>query len=118
MTVKSLTPAQKKNIVYQWQTKQMNMTQLAAAYNTSTRTIGRVLIEAGVATHQERYEANKQAIYELTLKHQISYNQLRLMLEKTFPTNRNKPIANTQQLPLLLDKNKGREVTHDNHTTF
>lgn len=77
-----------------------------------------MLIEAGVATHQERYEANKQAIYELALKHQVSYNQLRLTLEKLYPINRNKPIANTQQLPLLLDKNKGREVIHDTHTTF
>ncbi len=115
MTVKSLTPLQKKNIVYQWQSHQMNMKQLAAAYSTSSRTIQRVLIEAGVATHQERYQGMQYAIYQLTVKHQVTYNQLKKILEDFTSTNKNKPIANTQQLPLLLDKNN-KVTIHDPRT--
>lgn len=94
MTVISLTPLQKKNIVYMYETMGKPASYLAGAYNTSTRTIGRVLVEAGIDTSSnkkeqritkmlESFKVTPELLYKILSDHAEHY-----LINAPIPTNK------------------------------
>ena len=81
MTVKCLTKAQKDMIVFWYQNKMFNQKELAEKYQTSERTINRVLIEYGLATPVARIKGEAYHVMQLLKKHSLDLNSLKKMLE-------------------------------------
>ena len=71
MSVKCLTQAQKDQIVLWYQKKIYNQKELAKNYNTSERTINRVLIEAGLATPVARIKGEAYQVMQVLKKYNI-----------------------------------------------
>lgn len=71
MTVKCLTQTQKDIIVLWYQKKIYNQKELAKHYNTSERTINRVLIEAGLATPVARIKGEAYQVMQVLKKYNI-----------------------------------------------
>lgn len=98
MTVKSLTRLQKQNIGYYYANKTHAVKELAALYQKSVRTIGRVLEEEGYAKPKERALEEAKRIRLLMEKNKIGYYEL----VKLIQTNKNKPIPTKNQLKLNM----------------
>lgn len=62
MTVKSLSEDDKNSIVQMYQTKKFSMAEIAEFWFTSTRTIGRVLEERGLATPVPRLKGEAHQV--------------------------------------------------------
>ena len=71
MSVKCLTPADKDSIIGFYKAKHLNIKQLAKNFNTSPRTIGRVLEDAGLATPVPRLKGEAYLILGLLKEHGI-----------------------------------------------
>ena len=71
MSVKCLTQAQKDQIVYWYKQKTYNQKELAKNYNTSERTINRVLIEYGLATPVARIKGEAYQVMQVLKKYNI-----------------------------------------------
>ncbi len=71
MSVKCLTQTQKDMIVHWYQKKIYNQKELAKNYNTSERTINRVLIEAGLATPVARIKGEAYQVMQVLKKYNI-----------------------------------------------
>ena len=72
MTVKCLTQAQKDLIVHWYQKKIYNQKELAKNYNTSERTINRVLVEYGLATPVARIKGEAYQVMQVLKKYGIT----------------------------------------------
>lgn len=81
MTVKKLTLKQKQAIVLIYDSKTRSIKQLADFLCVSTRTIGRVLEEAGLALPVERIQAEAKTIMAMLYKHKITVQQLESLLD-------------------------------------
>ena len=82
MSVKCLTQAQKDLIVHWYKQKTYNQKELAKNYNTSERTINRVLIEAGLATPVARIKGEAYQVMQLLKQYGItSVDQLKSQLD-------------------------------------
>ena len=71
MTVKCLTKNQKDMIVFWYQKKIYNQKELAKNYNTSERTINRVLVEYGLATPVSRIKGEAYQVMQVLKKYNI-----------------------------------------------
>lgn len=71
MTVKCLTQTQKDQIVHWYKKKIYNQKELAKNYNTSERTINRVLIEYGLATPVARIKGEAYQVMQVLKKYNI-----------------------------------------------
>lgn len=81
MTVKKLTAAQKDAIVTVYDSKTRNIKQIAEFLGVSTRTIGRVLDERGVASPMETRTAEAKKVMVLLYQHKVTPAQLEHLLE-------------------------------------
>lgn len=80
MTVKCLTGLQKAQILKHYQAKEYDQKTLAMLYDTSARTINRVLIEAGVATPVERIKGDAYQVMQLLKEHAVDIPTLKDLL--------------------------------------
>ena len=80
MTVRCFTQVQKDTIVDQYQRKIMSQKELALFYNTSERTINRILIEYGVATPVERIKGEAYHTMKLLERYKITLPLLNSIL--------------------------------------
>lgn len=71
VTVKSLSEFEKNQIVAAYQAKDRTLKQLAGAFYTSPRTIGRVLEERGLATPVPRLKGEAHKVMEMLKFHGI-----------------------------------------------
>jgi hypothetical protein len=117
MTVKCLTTIQKGLVVNYFHRKLYNQTELAKMYNTSTRTIHRILVEAGVATTVPRIQGEAHKAMQLLKKHNLTVEDLEQLLAshqmqlqqirtQSTPTRKSPTAHNGKQtmLPLALPK--------------
>jgi hypothetical protein len=81
MTVKSITKDDKAYIGGLYASKHLTVKQLAEQYRTSTRTIGRVLEERGLATPVPRLKDEAHRVMLLLKQHNVTYPHLRDILE-------------------------------------
>lgn len=84
MTVKKLTTKQKEAVVVVYDSKTRTLKQIAGFLGVSTRTIGRVLEEAGLMKPVARLQADAKTVMALLYKHKITIEQLQHLLEE-FP---------------------------------
>jgi len=112
-----LTALQRKNIVYQYQSKQFNIRQLSGMYGVSQRTIGRVIVAAGLSLPVERLQGEAKLVMEILHKHKVTSLILNKLLtnhaKQYLPTNL-LPISNKAQMPLGL---KEEEQPNDKHNS-
>lgn len=87
MTVMKLTAAQKAAVVviYTSNIRPSSMQHLAAILCVSTRTIGRVIEEAGVIASKKVHTGEAAAVMRLLYKHKMTVDQLENLLG-TLPT--------------------------------
>lgn len=76
MTVKILHDDRKKDIVEKYKTKQHTIAALATSYGVSTRTIGRILEEAGLATPVPRLKGEAHLVMQLLKKNGLDLQGL------------------------------------------
>ena len=76
MTIKCLNQLQKDNIVGLYNQKLLNQKELAVEFNTSKRTINRVLVEAGLLTAVPRIQAEAYTVMQVLKKHGIDPSKL------------------------------------------
>ena len=69
MPVKSLDTADKDTIIRQYQSKALNLKQIAEFWFTSPRTIGRILEERGIATPVPRLQGEAYGVMQLLAEH-------------------------------------------------
>jgi hypothetical protein len=100
----------KKNVVYHYQANNMSIKELAEYAQTSTRTINRILIEAGLATPVERIQGEAKVVMTLLKKHRVGPVVLSKILTDHAKQYVNTPISNQAQIPLDLQQ---KEQTND-----
>lgn len=83
ITVKSLTEDQKDSIVMVYLEKTSTMKYIAKIFNTSTRTIGRVLAERGYLTPTTQLKADAARVMKLLDYRGIDYTTLLTILDKS-----------------------------------
>ena len=71
MSVKCLTQAQKTTLIAWYKNKMFNQKELAERFNTSERTVNRVLIEAGLATPVARIKGEAYQVMQVLKKYNI-----------------------------------------------
>lgn len=71
MSVKCLTQDQKYSLITLYKNKLFNQKQLAERFNTSERTVNRVLIEAGLATPVARIKGEAYQVMQVLKKYNI-----------------------------------------------
>lgn len=76
MTQSKLTQAQKDAVVTIYRAKTKSITEMAKWLSVSTRTIGRVLQQAGETLPVARLQGEASAVMKLLYKHKISLAQL------------------------------------------
>ena len=81
-SVKCFTEHQKNYIVHFYKNKKMNIKQLAEHFETSPRTIGRVLDEYEVARPTARAKGEAYNVMKLLEQHHLNYATLKMMLER------------------------------------
>lgn len=81
MTVRIFTIVEKNQICLAYSHKTMNLKELAEHFNASSRTIGRVLEERGLATPVPRLKGEAYQALQLMRDFGFSPTQLRNMLE-------------------------------------
>jgi hypothetical protein len=81
-TVKCFTEARKDSLVSFYKTGQYKIIDLAALFNTSTRTIGRVLVERGLATPVPRLKGEAYHVMKTLEAHGIKPEQLEQVIQK------------------------------------
>jgi hypothetical protein len=80
MTVQTLNLEQKEQIRKDYTSKALNITEIAKAHNTSTRTIGRLLRELDLATPRETLRGEAYAVMQVMRKHQITAEELETII--------------------------------------
>jgi methylaspartate ammonia-lyase len=82
MTVRKLTDAQKAAVVtiYTSNIRPSSIQHLAAVLGVSTRTIGRVIEEAGVTASKKLHVGEAADVMRLLYKHKITIDQLESLL--------------------------------------
>jgi len=80
MTVKSLTDTEKQKIAAYYKTTAFSQRRLAKQFGTSTRTIGRVLEEHGLATPVARLKGEAHQVMKLLAKHGMGFSELKALL--------------------------------------
>ena len=106
MTVKSLNTVQKNTICAWYQGKLRNQKELATEFNTSERTINRVLIEAGLLTPVAQLKADAYNVMQVLKKHGIDPSKF----EQTLATGYKMPIAHEDVVDYLYGA-KREEIT-------
>ena len=81
--VKCLTEAQKDEIVYQYQGPQESLVDIAEHFCTSTRTVGRVLEERGLALPVQRLKGQGYIAVKALEKHDIRAEELDVILSRS-----------------------------------
>ena len=71
MSVKCLTQDQKYSLITLYKNKLFNQKQLAERFNTSERTVNRVLIEYGLATPVARIKGEAYQVMQVLKKYNI-----------------------------------------------
>ena len=71
MTVKCLTQSQKYSLITLYKSKVFNQKELAERFNTSERTVNRVLIEYGLATPVARIKGEAYQVMQVLKKYNI-----------------------------------------------
>ena len=99
MTVKSLTNTKNTAIIEVYKSKTMNQKELATEFNTSERTINRVLIEAGLLTPVAQLKADAYNVMQVLKKHGIDPSKF----EQTLATGYALPITQEQVVEYLYD---------------
>lgn len=80
MTVKCFAEITKDQICLAYSHKTMCLSELARHFTTSTRTIGRVLEERGLATPVPRLKGEAYALMKLMLQYSMTVDQLKTIL--------------------------------------
>lgn len=75
-TVKCLNEHQKDQIARLYESKQHTQKELADMFGVSTRTIGRVFLERGVITPQQRYDRENKKIIEIVRSYGLDSERL------------------------------------------
>lgn len=75
-----LTKEQKQAVVTIYRSKTKTITEMAKRLGVSTRTIGRVLVEAGETLPVQRLQADAAQVMKLLYKHKITVQQLEDLL--------------------------------------
>jgi hypothetical protein len=85
MTVRKLTDAQKAAVVviYSSNIRPKSIGDLANCLNVSTRTIGRVIEEAGMIASKKVHTGDTANIMRLLYRNKITIQQLEILLEQT-----------------------------------
>lgn len=76
MSQSKLTQAQKDAVITIYKAKTKSITEMAKLLNVSTRTIGRVITEAGLALPVQRLQGEAAQVMRLLYQHKISLQQL------------------------------------------
>lgn len=84
MTVKSINTVQKNTICSWYSGKLRNQKELATEFNTSERTINRVLIEAGLLTPVAQLKADAYNVMQVLKKHGIDPSKLDQVLTAAY----------------------------------
>lgn len=98
MTVKCFAEMTKDQICLAYSHKTMCLSELARHFTTSTRTIGRVLEERGLATPIPRLKGEAYALMKLMLQYNMTVDQLKTIL--TAPAA---PVIDNQTVQTYLD---------------
>ncbi len=123
MTVRVLSQSQKDLIVTWYKQKIYTVSQLAKQYKTSTRTIGRVLEEAGLATPVPRLKGEAYQAMQVLKAYNMNVEQLKRALAAPALTLENVQAFLRQCTPAQLDSlipaaAKPQPITLDSVTTF
>lgn len=108
MTVKKLSDAQKKAVVtiYTSNIKPKSIAQLAELLNVSTRTIGRVIEEAGVTASKKLHGLDEASrVMRLLYKHKVSVE----MLEEILGDVTGGQLQYTSGLPVTYQTRRSRK---------
>lgn len=81
MTVRTLTPNQKDTLVSWYSQKLYNQKQIAERFNTSERTVNRVLIERGLATPVARIKGEAHQLVKLVRSYGLTNADLEKLLQ-------------------------------------
>ena len=82
LTVKCLHASEKDAIVHAYTLKTLNLLELAKFFNTSTRTIGRVLEERGLATPVPRLKGEAHQVMRILHAYGLNADTLVAALER------------------------------------
>lgn len=104
-----LTVLQQKNVVYYFQANTHNITQLAALYSVSRKTIYRVLRSHGIPIKKEFVMGQGAYVLELLKEYGVSVSRLRLLLMQDKKNRPVLPILTTAQMLLPLDTGEKQE---------
>lgn len=99
MTVKCLDITSKSEIINQYNSGGWQQKELATQFNTSERTINRVLIEAGLLTPVAQLKADAYNVMQVLKKHGIDPSKF----EQTLATGYKMPIAHEDVVDYLYD---------------
>lgn len=80
MAVKLIKENIKDAMINAYTSKQSNITQLAKKYNVSTRTVGRVIEERGLATPVPRLRGEAYQVMQLLAEFELTVDQLKDIL--------------------------------------
>ena len=80
MTVKCVSYEDKKLIIRYYQGKLYSQKELASVFQTSPRTINRILVEAGLATAVPRIKGEAYQVMQLLKKYQLQPDELELVI--------------------------------------
>ena len=83
MSVKSISSPIKDEIVVAYRAKTLNQLELAQFFNTSPRTINRILEERGLATPVARIKGEAYQAMQLLKQYGLTVGDLKTMLDKT-----------------------------------
>lgn len=84
MTVKSVPQLSKDKIIMHYKNKSLNQKCLALAFDTSERTINRVLIEAGLLTPVAQLKADAYNVMQVLKKYNIDPSKLDQVLTAAY----------------------------------
>ena len=82
--IKCLDKYQKAYIVRLYNLKKLNVKEISEAYHVSPRTINRVLVEAGVATTNERSAGEDYQIAHLVKSYGLNLHSLNNLLKDLY----------------------------------
>ena len=81
MTVKKLNSAGKSEVLKMYFSKEYTLTEIAFMLEVSRRTVGRVIIEAGLATPVPRLQGEAYQAMKILNKYDISVSKLEDLLK-------------------------------------
>lgn len=84
MTVKAVSQLSKDKIIMYYKNKSLNQKNLALAFDTSERTINRVLIEAGLLTPVAQLKADAYNVMQVLKKYNIDPSKLDQVLTAAY----------------------------------